>query len=464
MTLPTSEQLDSLSREELKALAAELLATVRLLQGRVAELEAELARRQLPPASSRNSSLPPSRDPKADLPGRRRRKLGAKLGHERAVRQLVDDPDQIIEARVAHCEQCQADLRGVTPRAVVRRQVTEVPEIRPVVIETRQHEVVCPHCQSVQRGVLPEALEAAGQVGPRLEATVVYLKQEQHLSYERVRAALDDLFGVHLSEGGVDCILRRAGEAAAPAAAEIKQAVTHSGVIGSDETSARVGGKNWWHWVFTSAAGTYHTIEPTRSTQVIQQVMGEQEADCWVSDCYGPQLQAPARCRQVCLAHQLRDLERVHEAQPRRRWAAEMQGLLREAIQLGHRREELTLGGYQRRVTELENRLDGLLKRPVAGQGAERLRRRFVKHRDHLLTFLHDPHVPAENNACERALRPSVIHRKVTNGFRSEWGARTYAAVQTIIATAKQQGRHVFSALVELMGKPVLHFLDPSPP
>ncbi len=31
--------------------------------------------------------------------------------------------------------------------------------------------------------------------------------------------------------------------------------------------------------------------------------------------------------------------------------------------------------------------------------------------------------VPTTNNACERALRPSVIFRKVTGGFRAEWGA-----------------------------------------
>ena len=31
------------------------------------------------------------------------------------------------------------------------------------------------------------------------------------------------------------------------------------------------------------------------------------------------------------------------------------------------------------------------------------------------------------NNESERALRPSVIFRKVTNGFRSEWRAKVYA-------------------------------------
>jgi ribosomal protein L34 len=53
------------------------------------------------------------------------------------------------------------------------------------------------------------------------------------------------------------------------------------------------------------------------------------------------------------------------------------------------------------------------------------------------------------NNESERALRPSVIHRKVTHGFRSEWGAKAYAALQSVIATAKLKGRRfLISSLV----------------
>ncbi len=55
---------------------------------------------------------------------------------------------------------------------------------------------------------------------------------------------------------------------------------------------------------------------------------------------------------------------------------------------------------------------------------------RFVTRRD----------VPYTNNACERALRPSVIFRKVTNYFRAEWGAKVYAAAATVIATGRLHG------------------------
>ena len=127
-----------------------------------------------------------------------------------------------------------------------------------------------------------------------------------------------------------------------------------------------------------------------------------------------------------------------------------------------HPTDDLTLTGYLRRVTEIENRLAELLAADQAGTAAQNLYQRYVKHRDHLLVFLRSPGVPPDNNACERALRPSVIHRKLTNGFRSEWAAKGYAALETVLETAKLQGRRVFDVLVELMGKPVLHYLDTS--
>jgi transposase len=334
----------------------------------------------------------------------------------------------------------------------------------PVVIETRQAEVVCPDCQQITRGELPAGLEGGRSFGPRLAATVVYLKHEQHLSYERVTQLCQDLFGVPISEGGASALVQRAGAAAQPVAKEIGTEVAQSAVIGSDETSARVAGRTWWQWVFRSAVGVYFLIRASRGAKVIEEVMGKRHAECWVSDCLSVQLKAPARRRQVCLAHQVRDLQRLLDHQPRLPWALALQTLFREAIHLGKRRTELSPQGYVRRVTALEHRLEALLQRRVRGAPARRLQKRYRRHRAHLFVFLHCPDVPPDNNACERALRPSVIHRKVTNGFRSEWGAHAYAALATVIETAKLQNRNVFDTLVNLMGPPVLPFLTPQNP
>jgi len=463
----SEEQLEKLSREELVALVKLLLAEIEQLKARIAELEAKNSS-GLPPATSRNSSQPPSRDQKSNSGEKKSQKrVGAKPGHKAATRPLVEKPDRIIEAKVEQCTNCHADLRAVPPNHVIRHQIEELPIVRTLVIETQIHETECPHCHTLQRGVPPEGLEPTRSFGPRLEATVIYYKQEQHLSYERIAETMRDLCGVELSEGGINAILRRGGEAAQPEADKTAIAVAQSEIIGSDETSARVKGRNWWQWVFRSTAGVVHLIVPTRGAEVILQFMGENCAECWVSDCYSSQLLAPAKNLQLCLAHQIRDLQRVIEQAPWLRWPVEIQELFREAIHLWNRfaiENELTLAGYQRRVTEIENRLDALLEKDQTCTAAEKLFNRYVKHRDRLLVFLRHPGVPPTNNACESALRPSVIHRKVTNGFRSEWGAKAYAALETVLETAKLKGHRVFDVLVELMGKPVLPFLDTSDP
>src|SRR4029450_8479909 len=111
MSLPSDAQLELLSRGELIALVKELISAVHLLQARVAELEAEVAQDRGPATNSRIPSQPPARDQKANLPGRRRKRVGARPGHQRRIRELVENPDWVIEEPVTQCAQCRADLR-----------------------------------------------------------------------------------------------------------------------------------------------------------------------------------------------------------------------------------------------------------------------------------------------------------------------------------------------------------------
>lgn len=453
MTLPTSDGLCDLSREE-------LIALVMQLAERLERLEAEVERLKRPPTTSHNSSQPPSRDQKVDRPkpkGRRHR--GAKAGHTKAERPLTDSPDRVIEVHPSTCTACGQNLQALAPDRTIRRQITELPVIQPVVIETQQHEVSCPTCGHVQPGQLPLGLEAERHFGPRLEATVTYLQHQQHLSYERAQAALAELFGVALSEGGQACIAERAGQAAQALTDGLRDEIRRSAVVNSDETGARVDGHTWWEWVFRGGTAVLHVIRPSRAVEVIADVMGTARVGTWVCDCWGPQLNAPAARFQLCLAHQIRNLQGLIDRAPRLQWARELQALFREAIHLAKRRDALLASGFAHRVTELERRLDRLLVRPVTTPAARTLVKRYRKHRAHLLVFLHDPQVPHHNNDAERALRPSVIHRKVTGGFRSAWGAHAYAALASVIDSAKLRGQSVFATLVALMGPPVLPYL-----
>jgi transposase len=81
------------------------------------------------------------------------------------------------------------------------------------------------------------------------------------------------------------------------------------------------------------------------------------------------------------------------------------------------------------------------------GEPGRKLRKRIAANRAHLFVFVTDRNVPYTNNVSERHLRPSVIFRKVTNGFRCEWGAETYAAFRSVVSTAKANRASVLDVL-----------------
>src|ERR1700722_15001338 len=74
---------------------------------------------------------------------------------------------------------------------------------------------------------------------------------------------------------------------------------------------------------------------------------------------------------------------------------------------------------------------------------------------DKLLVFLRRRDVEATNNNSERALRPSVIFRRVTNGFRSEWGANVYADLCSVVAPGRLAGRTALAAIRDALAAPV---------
>jgi transposase len=69
--------------------------------------------------------------------------------------------------------------------------------------------------------------------------------------------------------------------------------------------------------------------------------------------------------------------------------------------------------------------------------------------RDQLLTFCEYPgEVEATNNGSERKLRPGVIQRKVTNGYRAMWAAQAEADVRTTVDTARLSGANPFLTIL----------------
>jgi transposase len=57
--------------------------------------------------------------------------------------------------------------------------------------------------------------------------------------------------------------------------------------------------------------------------------------------------------------------------------------------------------------------------------------------------------VAVTNDGCERALRPAVVQRKVTKGYRAMWAAAGEADVRTVVDTARLTGADTFATLLK---------------
>lgn len=438
-------------REELEQLdKTALIDDYLLLEKRLQTLEQQMAdlKRALgikPAKSSKNSSLPPSQDQKANVKAKKQGKRGAKKGHQGTSRQR-SKPDEIMECRVSKCKQCGADLSELAQHIAARHQVIDIPPVQAIVREVVRYGRYCPCCQSYQRAEVPQGFEGGRVVGENLEHLVLYLHYAHPLSYERVARILKEVYGLHLREGTLVNIVERSKKRLKQAAHAIREQVKQAQVLGSDETTARVDGLSYWQWVFQTPKLAYYVIEPSRSAQVIADVMGDAQPEVWVSDVLSSQMCHPAAAYQICLAHQIRDLQYLidsHQCE----WAAQMQALCRRAIHLHKLRDKLSRKRFELFAQAYQWRLGKLLAESPASEDSQRLWRRFHKHRQALLLFLEREDVPPTNNASEQALRNSVIYRKVTGGFRSEWSAELYANLISILETARRMGRSIFETL-----------------
>jgi len=452
-----SEILKALSKDDLLALvlaqqvqAEAQAAQIGALTARIAELEARL---DAPRKTPSNSGTPPS---KGHKPNRPERPKAPRRGRPGVTRALAASPDRTIEATLDACPCCGYVLGLADQPDVHAYDHVDLPPISPIVTRINRHRGVCPGCRKRVAAPAPDGFEPGSPFGPGLCALIIHLHVTQAIGFERLVCLLSEVFGLTLSQGAVANILSRAEAPLLAAAAPIAAAVRESPVVGSDETSARVRGKTWWQWVLLGSTAICHVIADTRAASVVTAFMEGAQPEVWVADRYGGQ-QGHGATRQVCLAHLLRDATYASEDGDGR-FAPGFRLLLLQAMAIGKRRAALkdsTLAQYH---AGLERQLDRLLSGPMPERpAARRLFRAMRRDRDDLFRFVTRRDVPYTNNACERALRPSVIFRKVTGGFRAEWGARVYAAAVSVIATGRLHGLTAFGALrAALAGKAVM--------
>jgi transposase len=409
----------------------------------------------LTPKNSGNSNKPPSSDfPKLlktqSLRTPSGKKPGGQPGHEGTTLKMTSTPDTIQKHSPNYCTCCGEDLSRYQSRFIGRRQVIDIPPIKPIVTEHHLFEVHC-GCGHNNKASYPEGVVAPVSYGPGVQSLVSYLSVRQYLPVERITELLSSLCGLSLSTGGVCYLLEKVKQKALPIYETIRQMVANGKVIGADETGVNINGKNHWAWTFQNPRATYIAIHKSRGKKAIDHIMPEGfENNILVTDCWAAYFKDSAAAHQLCTAHLLRELKFFTQKYPESTWAPRLSELITDAIH--ERKEDKLTPQKSKKITQtfLE-----LIKEPVNQKIKELIsfQKRMVKYSEYVFAFLDDQQIPPDNNGSERAIRNFKVKLKVSNFFKSTAGSQNYAVIRSVIDTAikNQQNPYEVTRLIAIL-------------
>jgi transposase len=446
----------------LRAQNAALLELVSKLEARIAELERRLG------LNSSNSSKPPSSDgPKkparvSSLRQPSGKKSGGQKGHKGETLRRSPTPNEVVDHHPPTCSGCGAALSPGTSEGRTARQVFDLPEPQPLIVtEHRAHVCRCESCGATTHAAFPEGVNAPVQYGARIAAFVVYLLHPE----DWLKQLMTDLFGVSLSCATIAGMSRACASRLEGVAETLRNLVAGAEVKHMDETGFRIGGKTQWLHVACTSLLTFYRVCAKRGALLsdLVKVVGVIVHDHWK-----PYYTMDGVQHALCNAHHLRELKALVDIE-KEDWARQMQILLRRACHAVNLARERGVALERRLIERIKRRYDAIVKQGLAlheaqpplarakskgksrGRAPRRtghnLLARLEHRREDVLRFLDDPSVPFTNNQAEGDVRMMKVKQKISGGFRSKDGAEDFAAIRSVISTARKQGWNILQTL-----------------
>ena len=357
-----------------------------------------------------------------DQPEQKRKKRGAPKGHRGATRKKPEGkPDHTVFVHPEQCPQCHS--HNISPcRDTEEHTQEDIVIVRPVLTRFIKQRGYCRDCGElffpVGKGERPK-----GYIGSVAVAVAGYLRYVIKMPFDGVRKILSGLWGLDITPAALVGFDKKLATAGRPCYAQIADMVRFSTGINVDETGWPVGALMEWLWTFTNSDYVFFQIALSRAGSVPAGVLGEHYGGVLGSDCFSAYNTLEALAKQKCLTHYERaakELEKFFPEQPDTTlFAVSLRDIFRRARQTRRNWLEGIIGDEQaeRMAKDFKEELDQLVELPIAANcDAENLRKRLITHQNENFTFLRYKGVDPDNNRAERALRPSVVMRKITYG------------------------------------------------
>lgn len=449
--------------QRFNSLESEYKAIIKVQSQRIEELEArvkylesenESLREKLHKKNSGNSSIAPSKDENRIKPNQSLRKSGGKKiggqrGHKGNYLKMSETPDEIVDHKPSYCKCCGKPLTGKM-QLIGSREVVDIPPVVPLITKHQIYASTCT-CDSITKSEFPLEASAPVSYGNQVSSLIAYLSVRQYLSLQRIREFFEQVYGLRISQGAIVNKIEQFSSQCLPWYERIRKEIQVAPVVGADETGCVVNGKKHWMWTWQNKNLTFIAPSHTRGYQAI---IDNFEAgfihSTLISDCWAAQLKTDSKAKQICMAHLQRELNYFIQLN-NESWSTEFSQLISKALKLKEKILDHSHQNFDNEIKLIIQHSEELLYQEL--QGNKKIlafKKRLLKNKDHLWTFMQHKYVPPDNNGAERAIRNVKVKQKISGQFRSEKGAKNFAIIRSVIDTIIKNQHPVFDALLQI--------------
>ena len=395
--------------------------------------------------SSSNKHLKPDTSGKQN---KKNSKRGAPFGHVGKTRQQIPTRKEIVDAN--ECPKCHG--HNIVDDKIINQIIEEIQEpIAPEIIEAEIHQKECLDCGI--KFIPPQnTLPLKGSFGINLMIIVIFIKFILRGVLRKTSSFLEVSHAFDITPASINEMIGRVADASNIEYESLKLKIRNATIIYIDETSFSVLGKNQWVWVFRTATDILLIIRPSRGSNVLEEILGKNYAGTVICDCWRAYNFLHLANIQRCWSHLLRkskeltSIAGIHLHEKLKKMFEEI-----KQFNLSTHTSEERMKKYLETTQQLKEIISYYSKYPELKPVVNYINFNL----EHWFTCIKIEEIEPTNNFAERALRESVLVRKIIGAFRSETGKENYETLASVIASWQLKGLDLKNELKQMLIKKV---------
>ena len=311
---------------------------------------------------------------------------------------------------------------------------------------------------------IPKKYEPEVQYGVMAKSLMIYFTTEMMSPLNKTRSFFKQVTNniMKVSEGTIVNTQKVLDNKLIPVVEEIKKRLIEAGVLHVDETGVSVNGElNWLHTSCTKDL-VYYEIHKKRGKEAIDSIgILAYFVNILVHDHWKSYYKEEHITHAECNSHILRYLKSILEITKSKKvedfleLLVDMNETKKKSIKEGFNAfDKEAISAFSTRYSETLSKwkIDlnlRISKVKITDMFTDEINllNRLEEYKEEHILFIKNFEVPFDNNIAERSLRMIKTKLKVSGGFRTEEGAKTFAKIRSFIQTMKYREENIIEQI-----------------